>query len=270
MTAMKKHELDTKKLPDSENKTLNQMVDELYTSYGLRMFKAGSEWENMDLEEIAYLKQLGSHDIPVLMKVGGVEARTEIRHLLEIGVECFLAPMVESEFALEKFVTITKEICQKHHKKPRLAMMIESIQTYNNLDIILNSPYCDELETLVLGRLDLSSSMGIQNVDAPEVQEICKKIIDAVHKKGKSISVGGFVNPRTALSIKNDLQADSLNTINFLMNIDECQDLSEGVTLMLKAEIAYYESLKKLYPQRSNFYQSRVDITNKKLVPLID
>lgn len=266
MAAMKKHELDTKKLPDSENKTLNKMVDELYTSYGLRMFKAGSEWENMDLEEIAYLKQLGSHDLPVLMKVGGVEARTEIRHLLDIGVECFLAPMVESEFALKKFVTITKEICHKHNKKPRLAMMIESIQIYNNLDLVLNSPYFDELEMVVLGRWDLANSMGTQNVDDPEVQEICKKIIDAVHQKGKKISVGGFVNPRTAISVKNDLQADNLNTINFLLNIDECQDLSEGVTLMLKAEIAYYENLKKLEPKRADFYQSRVEITNKKLV----
>ncbi|NEQ76030.1 MAG: hypothetical protein F6K23_25125 [Okeania sp. SIO2C9] len=267
---MKKTELELKKSLDLETKTLNIMVDELYNSYGLRMFKAGSEWENMDLEEIAYLKQLGSHDIPVLMKVGGVEARTEIRNLLEIGVESFLAPMVESEFALEKFVTIIKEICQKHHKKPRLSMMIESIQTYNNLDIILNSPYFDELEMLVLGRWDLANSMGTQNVDDPEVQEICKKIIDAVHKKGKSISVGGFVNPRTAISIKNEFQADHLNTINFLLNIDKCQDLSEGVRLMLNTEIAYYESLKNLNPQRNDFYQSRVEITKKKLVASVD
>ncbi|NES87925.1 hypothetical protein [Okeania sp. SIO2B9] len=53
MKAMKKTELELKKSLDLETKTLNIMVDELYNSYGLRMFKAGSEWENMDLEEIA-------------------------------------------------------------------------------------------------------------------------------------------------------------------------------------------------------------------------
>jgi 4-hydroxy-2-oxoheptanedioate aldolase len=270
MTIIKENELYTQKTMASVLAALNQMVDELYTSHGLVMFKSGSEWENMDLEEIAYLKQLGSYDIPMLMKVAGVEARTEMRDLLNIGVEVFLAPMVESEFALQKFVTITKEICQENNRKARLAMMIESIQTYNNLESILNSPYFNELEMVVLGRWDLANSMGTQNVDDPEVQEICKKIIDAVQSKGKSISVGGFVNPRTALSVKNELQADKLNTINFVLDINKCVDLSQAVKLMLQAEIAYYESLKPLDPQRVYFYQSRVEITKKKLGSLVD
>jgi hypothetical protein len=245
---------------------INQMVDRLYTSNGLVMFKAGSEWEDMNLEEIAYLKQLGTHNLPVLMKVSGVEARTEMRQLLDIGVNFFLAPMVESKFALQKFVTIAKEVCQEHHRKARLAMMIESIQTYHNLESIINSPYFNDLEMVVLGRWDLANSMGTQNVDAHEVKEICKKIVDTVLAKGKSISVGGFVNPKTALSIKNELRASKLNTINFLLDISKCIDLSQGVELMLRAEMAYYENLKGLYPQRTDFYQSRVEITKKKLM----
>ncbi|NET03351.1 MAG: hypothetical protein F6K16_01155 [Symploca sp. SIO2B6] len=270
MTVIKQSEPYTKALTASVLTDLNQMIDQLYTSHGLVMFKAGSEWEDMNLEEIVYLKQLGTYDIPVLMKVGGVEARTEMRQLLDIGVEIFLAPMVESEFALQKFVTITKEVCQEHHREARLAMMIESIQTYNNLESIINSPYFDELEMVVLGRWDLANSMGTQNVDAQEVKEVCKKIVDAVLAKGKSISVGGFVNPRTALSVKNELRASQLNTINFLLDISKCVDLSQAVELMLQAEMTYYQNLKIIYPQRSDFYQSRVEITKKKLAPLVD
>lgn len=244
---------------------LNQMVDQLYSKHGLAMFKAGSEWEDMNLDEIIYLQQLGTYDIPVLMKVSGVEARTEMRQLLQAGVDIFLAPMVESAYALEKFVTITQEVGQQHGKKPKTAIMIESVQTYQNLSSILNSPYFDQLEMVVLGRWDLANSMGTTNVDAPEVKEICQEIVDAVLAKNKNISVGGFVNPKTAHSVKDELGANRLNTINFLLDINQCGDLSQAVELMLQAEVAYYANLKKINPQRADFYQSRIEITNKKL-----
>jgi hypothetical protein len=266
MTTTKKYKQHSEVSANIVSTKLDQMVDKLYTEHGLVMFKAGSEWEDMDLDEIIYLKQLGTYDIPVLMKVSGVESKTEMRQLLNAGVEVFLAPMVESEYALKKFVTITKEVCQEYNKKSRTAMMIESIQTYHNLESILNSPYFDELEMVVLGRWDLANSMGTTNVDADEVKAICKEIIDAVLAKGKSISVGGFVNPRTALSVKNELRASKLNTINFLLDISKCDNLSQAVELMLQAEIAYYENLKQLNPQRASFYQSRVEITQKKLI----
>ena len=262
MTTIEQH-LETSK--NSVSTKLNQMVDQLYTNHGLAMFKAGSEWENMNLDEIIYLHKLGTYDIPLLMKVSGVEARTEMRQLLQAGVDMFLAPMVESEYALEKFITIAQEVGQEQQKTPKTAIMIESIQTYHNLESIINSPYFAEVEKVVLGRWDLANSMGTTNVDSPEVKTVCQKIVNAVQTKNKSISVGGFVNPRTAPSVKKELGANMLNTINFLLDIDKCGDISQAVELMLQAEIAYYTVLQQINPRRAKFYQSRIDITNKKL-----
>ena len=43
------------------------------------------------------------------LKIGGVEAKTDFNLAMDIGVDGVVAPMVESEFALSKFTSFSKE-----------------------------------------------------------------------------------------------------------------------------------------------------------------
>jgi hypothetical protein len=257
-----RHELPTK----PSGQTLHELADELHRAHGLIMFKAGSEWEDMDLAEIAFLKGLGSFDIPVLMKVSGLESRTEIRHLFNMGVNYFLAPMIENEFGLEKFVNTVSEVGKYQNKTAKIAIMIETFEAYKNLEQILNSNYFDSVAMVVLGRLDLANSMGKQNVDDPQVKEISKSIIQSITSKGIPVSVGGFVNPSSAPIIKAELKPTMINTINMLLDLSKSKDISKAVELALQLERAFYESLIPLNRSREGFYQTRIDITAKKLM----
>jgi 4-hydroxy-2-oxoheptanedioate aldolase len=159
---------------------LSAMVTELNSHYGLLSLKAGTEWEDMDYAEIDHLYSLGRKKLPILVKIAGSEAKTDLRHLREIGVNSLLAPMIESEYALEKFVTITKEVYEGSGINPLLSINIETIQGYRQLDNILKNPYFEDINTVVIGRLDLCLSMHIDDVDHPEVVQITKDIASRV------------------------------------------------------------------------------------------
>jgi hypothetical protein len=65
---------------------LKTMLDALFRKHGLVGLKGGTEVEDMTFEEICYLKKLGEPDLPLIVKIGGPEARNDIRMLKSIAI----------------------------------------------------------------------------------------------------------------------------------------------------------------------------------------
>ncbi|CAA6827852.1 MAG: HpcH/HpaI aldolase (Fragment) [uncultured Thiotrichaceae bacterium] len=79
---------------------LHLLLQELKSHYGLLSLKAGTEWEDMDYAEIDFLRSVGQEKVPIMVKISGPEAKTDLRHLRAMGVTGILGPMIESEYAL--------------------------------------------------------------------------------------------------------------------------------------------------------------------------
>jgi len=218
----------------------------------------------MDYEEIDFLYSLGLKKLPIFVKIAGSEARTDLRHLQAIGVNGILGPMIESEYALEKFVLTTKQCYENSGIDPQLAINIETIQGYQKLDDILESPYFQEIDIVVIGRLDLSLSMQIDSVDHPEVVEVTKDLASRVRHAGKHVSVGGFVNPSSANSLKT-IDIDRLSTVHAMFDLNKVKDVTTSIGKGLEFEIAYYQALSQINPARQKFYQSRIKTSQTKL-----
>jgi len=246
---------------------LKEAIANLYQSHGLIMLKGGTEWEDMDFNEIEYLNSLCSPKTPLLIKVAGPEARVDIRNLMPLNVGGILGPMIESEYALEKFITTVQDIYKAIDKKPILAVNIETKCGADNLESILNSRYCDFVDLIVIGRLDLSASFAKQNVDDDEVADTIKHITDQIQKKGIKVSLGGFVNPQSALIIQKQFNVDRINTIHALFDLKKAPDITESIRYALEFEIKLYKAFKQIKPKRAAFYDTRIDITQKKLKP---
>lgn len=86
-------------------RTLVSLVDQ-YPICGL---KGGTETEDMDADEIRILHLAAKDLVPVTVKIGGPEARTDIRMLVKEEIEGICAPMIESSYALKKFYSDFKE-----------------------------------------------------------------------------------------------------------------------------------------------------------------
>ena len=52
----------------------------LRDSYGIVGVKGGTEVEDMSFEELAILRELSKDIVPMMVKIGGPEARNDIRH----------------------------------------------------------------------------------------------------------------------------------------------------------------------------------------------
>jgi hypothetical protein len=117
---------------------------------------------------------------------------------------------------------------------------------------------------VVIGRLDLSLSMGIEDVDHPEVQAVTQDIAKQVRKAGKHVSVGGFVNPSSANALKNSA-IDRLSTIHTMFDLDQVQDAATTIWKAIEFEIAYYQALIERNPARTAFYQGRINTSQAKL-----
>ena len=89
------------------------------------------------------------------VKIGGCEAKTDIDFCDMIGSNGIVAPMVESEFAMQKFIESTIDI-----KDMKYYINIESKTAYKNLSNILKSPSSKLLSGIVIGRSDLVKSYG--------------------------------------------------------------------------------------------------------------
>jgi hypothetical protein len=243
---------------------LQDLLDDLITNHGLVSLKGGTEWEDMDYGEIAHLFALGRGQLPMLVKVAGPEALADLRHLRDIGIADLLGPMIESEYALEKFVKTAQALYAGSGIRPRLAVNIETIDGYHKLDALLANPAFAQIELVVIGRLDLSLSMHIPDVDHPEVAGVTRDLAARVRAAGKHCSIGGFVNPASAGTFS-DYAVDRVSTIHTMFDFGRMPDPRTAIWQAIEFEIAYYDALIEHNPARAAFYKGRIETSLKKL-----
>ena len=85
------------------------------------------------------------------VKIGGCEAKNDIFFCKKISTDSIVAPMIESEYALKKFIQ-----CAGKNKKNKLLVNLETNLSLVNLSKILNSNAFKLLDGIVIGRSDLA------------------------------------------------------------------------------------------------------------------
>jgi hypothetical protein len=199
----------------------------LVSEFGLAGLKSGTEAEGMSFSEIRFLREISAGIVPLHTKIGGPEARNDIRELMHIGVDGLIAPMVESAFAVKKFIQAVTDECDR---LPDLALNLETRQALLNLDEILESPYLHWVSRITAARTDLSESFDLYP-DHPEITRYCRKIISKVKKLNKETSVGGSIQDSSIEIIRNRVRPDFINTRLLLFYADALnpQALNEGL-----------------------------------------
>ena len=82
-----------------------RILTDLVENYGLVGIKTSFEDEGASFNEVLRLKEICNQSkTKVTLKIGGPEAIRDIKDSMIIGVKGLVAPMVESEFGLTKFI----------------------------------------------------------------------------------------------------------------------------------------------------------------------
>ncbi|MDH6247882.1 aldolase/citrate lyase family protein [Mycobacterium sp. OTB74] len=184
------------------NKTERQMAEILRLGkekHGIVSVKAEFEAEGTRLDELLRLVDIArSAGLPLVVKIGGCEAVRDLLEAKQIGVRYVVAPMVESAYALSKYIDAKNTVYDEDEELDTdFLFNLETITGYNNLDAILEVATKNRgVHGVVFGRHDFASSLGLSReaINTAEVTQYVTAAADKVKQAGLDFVVGGAVS----------------------------------------------------------------------------
>ena len=99
-------------------KEMIEILKRLKNDYGVIEIKAEYENEGSRQDELMRLKDVSSKvDLPIIIKIGGVQAISDIYNAITLGVSGIIAPMAETKFAVSKFTNSIETFVAEDNKE---------------------------------------------------------------------------------------------------------------------------------------------------------
>lgn len=183
------------------NRCEHEMLDilkSLRQDYGAVSAKAEFEAEGTRTDELLRLMDIARRaDLMVGLKIGGAEAVRDLIESKQFGVEYIIAPMVETPYALTKFIDAKNKVYSPEQREyTKFLFNIETITTFNNLDQMIKiGAEPDGVQGGVFGRVDFVGSTGRSRdqINTDEVTQYVIKTAKACKAAGLELVVGGAV-----------------------------------------------------------------------------
>jgi len=154
--------------------------------------KISYEDEGALLNEMISMRYLtASSGLQLSIKIGGCEAKRDIVDCIDLGCDSIVAPMIESEFALKKFLNSLKQYGYCREK----GFNLETINAYNCLDEL--SGEFNNLDFVTVGRVDFVGSFGKDRnfVNDDEMFKIVTNVFKKVRENGNTkCYLGGAIS----------------------------------------------------------------------------
>ena len=234
--------------------------------------KAEFEAEGTRLEEMLRLKEVCmAAGIGLTIKIGGCEALRDMYECRVIGAERLVAPMVESAYALSKFLAAAKMAFPEEERQDVIfAVNIETISGCKAFDEMMTLKEFGLLRGVIMGRVDLTGSLGMtrEDINSPQIFEITRDLLVKAKIKNLETAIGGGVSVYS-LSFFRDLPKGVLDRFETRKVIFGCPgalgpDGDKGIMkavgfelLWLKNKRDYYAAISKEDEQRIGMLEYR-------------
>jgi hypothetical protein len=245
----------------------------LKADFGALSVKAEFEAEGTRTDELLRLIELARRaDLMVGLKIGGAEAVRDLIESKQFGVEYIIAPMVETPYALKKYIEAKNAVYSSEQREDtKFLFNIETITTYNNLDDILKvAAREDGVQGGVFGRVDFSGSMelGRAYIDKDVITRHVLATAKACKAKGLEFVVGGAVAIQSLPELRKvyaeHLSRFETRKVIFAGRALENEEMARGLEMTVHFELLWLRNKRDHYGLIQNEDAARIEMLEKR------
>ena len=252
---------------NSTEKKLCEIVHRIKARGHLVSVKAEFEAEGTRNDELLRLLDIiHTHGIPLTLKIGGCEAVKDLYEARQFGARYIVAPMIESQYALEKYThTIAKVYPKDEQEEVSFLFNVETIQAYNHFDSLLATALKESsLSGIVFGRTDYSGSLGIKSdVQNTQVTNAGVEMAKKIAKTHLEFVVGGAISIASLPELQEFAKAklSRFETRKVVFNAGSIADasLSESLLDAVHFEILWLINKSEYYGALHREDKARID-----------
>ena len=229
---------------------------------GVTGVKQSLEDEGSSFEDIVYMREITKKaKVKLNVKIGGCEANNDINFCKNIKVNSIIAPMVESPYALKKFIQ-----CSKVGKNCKHFFMLETYLAFKNVNQIIKSNSIKYIDGVVIGRSDFAGSLGYtkNEVNSEFIFKKIENCLISIKKKVKKkfiFKMGGSITEKSKnfayrLYKKKLLHFIETRNIEIKLSKKNLSNLSKIIPLIFEFETLWLEhKLKKNLLKKGTRYK---------------
>jgi hypothetical protein len=262
------------------NNLEKKMVDvlkDLKDNHCVVGIKAEFEAEGTRMEEALRLKDvIAKAGLDLTIKTGGCEAIKDMYDARSIGVARIVAPMIESAYALKKYIMATKLVFPAEERSNvDFLINIETINGYNNFEEMKKIKEATELDGVVLGRVDMTGSMGMtrEDINTEKIYAIMEDLFRSAKKMEYECVVGGGVSG-ASLPLFRRLPAGLLDRYETRKVIFQCPEAlnhnaDKGILKAVGFELMWLKNKRDFYGMIYEEDKHRIDMLQSRYDKLI-
>ncbi len=246
-----------------EERRILDSLKELKEVYGVYGVKAEFEAEGARMDELISLRELILRaDLKFITKIGGCEAVHDMQQCKLLGATGIMAPMIETPFAMSKFVSAAKRVYGDEINSVEWIINAETKTCHANYKEILEAGK-GFLNAVTVGRSDLSASMGIErkDIESKLVFDATRDLLQMSRDAGNITNFGGNIGIESIPFIlgMSDV-ADRFETRKVVITMDKNEDkLHKAIHKAIEFELLWLLNKKSYYTRLSTEDEARIE-----------
>ena len=261
-----------------ERKMLATLKD-LKENHHVVGIKAEFEAEGTRMEEALRLKEVVTKaGLDLFIKIGGCEAIKDMFDARTIGVKGIVGPMIETGYAMSKYVKATHFVFpEEERQEMEFLINVETKTGMEHLEEMMARPEFKEVSGIVLGRVDMTGSMGLtrEDINSDTIFDIANLLCNKMQQAHKKMIIGGGVSAHSLPFFKR-LPAGSLTRFETRKIIFDAQtalqdpNADKGILKAVGFELMWLKNKRDFYGMIFKEDAARIEMLEARYKKLIE